>query len=107
MKPIIKKIEFSAKELEEIDKINKGIAVPTTRTVTTKNGSTYDITWNRRFTFSLAKVRLRQLYGGICSCGSWPEYKVLYDKSSKEQPAKLVERYCQACFSKWEDRIKK
>jgi hypothetical protein len=108
LNPVIKKIEFTSAEVEEIDKINKGIAVPTTRTVTTKSGSKYDVTWNRKFTYSLARVRLRQLYGGLCtSCGSWPEYKILYDRSSKDQGAKLVERYCQPCFSKWEDRIKR
>ena len=108
MNPIIIKIEFTSEEQDEIDKINKGQAVPKTRTVTTKNGSTYDVTWNRKFTYSLARVRLRALYGGLCtSCGNWPEYKVSYDVSDKNQGAKLVERYCQTCFSKLEDRIKK
>jgi hypothetical protein len=108
LKPIIKKIEFSKEELDEIDNIKKGQAVPKTKTVTNKNGYTYDITSNKKFSFHLGRKRLAALYGGICtSCGNWPEYKILYDRSSKEQGAKLVERYCQACFSKWEEMIKR
>jgi hypothetical protein len=108
LNPIIKKIEFTSEELDEIDKLNKGKAVPKTRTVTSKNGSTYDVTYNKTFSFHLGRKRLLELYGGLCIlCGNYPDYKVSHDVSSKEQGAKLIQRYCQACFSKGGDRIKK
>ena len=106
MNPIIKKIEFTSEELDEIDKISKGQAVPKTKTITNKNGSTYDITYNKKFSFHLGRKRLIELYGGLCtSCGNYPDYKVTYDVGDKNQPAKLIQRYCQTCFSKWEDRV--
>lgn len=108
MKPVIKKIEFTKEEQEEIDKINKGIPFPKVRTVTNKNGYTYEYTSNRRFTYETARKRLRELYSGICSsCGAWPSYIVSRDVGDKHQGAKLIERYCQTCFSKWEARIKR
>src|SRR4029078_4820300 len=106
MNPIIKKIEFTAEELDEIDKIKKGEAVPKTKLVTTKNGYSYEFTTNRKFSFSVGRKRLIELYGGVCiSCGQWPNYKVTYDVSDQKQSAKLIQRYCQTCFSKWEDRL--
>jgi len=107
-KPIIKKIEFTKDEQDEIDKIKKGQAVPKTRTVSNKSGSTYDVTYNKRFSFHLGRKRLLELYGGICIlCGNYPDYKVSHDVSSKEQGAKLIQRYCQTCFTKQEERIKR
>jgi hypothetical protein len=108
MKPTIKKIEFTSEELEEIDKIKKGQAVPKVRTLTSKNGSEYDVTYNKRFSFHLGRKRLLELYGGICIlCGKYPDYKVSHDVGDKNQGAKLIQRYCQKCFSKQEERIKK
>jgi|ERR1051325_7933723 hypothetical protein len=106
MKPIIKKIQFSKEQLDEIDKINKGEAVPKTKLVTTKNGYAYEFTTKRKFSFSVGRKRLTELYGGVCTaCGKYPDYKVTYDVGDKNQPAKLIQRYCQMCFSKWEDRL--
>ena len=106
MKPIIEKIEFSKEEQDEIDKINKGQAVPKTKLVTNKNGYSYEFTTNRKFSFSVGRKRLIELYGGVCTaCGKYPDYKVTYDVSDKNQRAKLIQRYCQSCFSKWEDRL--
>jgi hypothetical protein len=86
MKPIIKKIEFSKEELDEIDKINKGQAVPKVRTLTSKNGSEYDVTYNKKFSFHLGRKRLLELYGGHCIlCAKYPDYKVSYYVGSKEQ----------------------
>ena len=106
--PVITKIVFTSEELDEIDAINKGETVPKTRTVTTKNGSTYDVTYNRRFSYLSGQIRLIELFGGYCtSCGKYPDYKVSYDVGDKDQGAKLIERYCQTCFSKSENRIKR
>ena len=105
-KPVIKKIEFTSEELDEIDAINKGQTVPKTRTVTTKNGSTYDVTYNRRFSYLSGQNRLIELFGGRCIlCSKYPDYKVSYDVGDKDQGAKLIQRYCQPCFSK--SRIKR
>ena len=107
-KPIIKKIEFTKDEQDEIDKINKGEAVPKVKTITNKSGSTYDVTYNKKFSFHLGRKRLLELYGGHCIlCAKYPDYKVSHNVGDKTQGAKLVQRYCQECFSKWEDRIKK
>lgn len=106
MNPIIKKIEFTAQEQDEIDRIKKGEAVPKVKTIINKNGSTYDVTFNKRFSYELGRKRLIELYGGVCiSCGKWPNYKVTYDVSDPKQQAKLIQRYCQTCFEKWEDRL--
>jgi hypothetical protein len=106
MNPIIKKIEFSKEQQDEIDAIKKGVPVPKTKLVTTKNGYSYEFTTNRKFSFSVGRRRLIELYGGVCTaCGQWPDFKVSYDVGDSNQPAKLIQRYCQTCFSKWEDRI--
>ena len=108
MKPVIKKIEFTPEELDEIDRISKGQTVPKTRTVTNKNGSKYDITYNRRFSHLSGQNRMIELFGGRCTlCGKYPDYKVSYNVGDKDQGAKLIERYCQTCFSKSENRIKR
>jgi hypothetical protein len=108
MKPVIKKIEFSKEELEEIDKINKGIPIPRVKTVTNKNGYTYEYTTNKRFTFETARKRLRELYKGLCTtCGDWPNYIISRDVGDKTQGATLIERYCQSCSDKWQERINK
>jgi hypothetical protein len=107
-KVIIQKIKFTEKEQDEIDKINKGQAVPKTKLVTTKNGYSYEFTTNRKFSFFVGRKRLIKLYGGVCTaCGMYPDYKVTYDVGDKNQGAKLIQRYCQTCFSKWEERIKR
>jgi hypothetical protein len=108
LNPIIKKIEFTKEQLDEIDKINKGIPVPRVKTITNKNGSTYDLTYNKRFSYELGRKRLAALYGGLCIlCAKYPDYKVSYDVGDKIQGAKLIQRYCEICFSKCEDRIKR
>jgi hypothetical protein len=108
LNPIIKKIEFTAEEQDEIDNIKKGQAVPKIKTVTNKRGYSYDITTNRKFSFLTRRKRLIKLFGGVCgTCGQWPEYKVSYDVGDKNQGAQLIQRYCQSCFSKWEEMIKR
>lgn len=105
MKPVIKKIEFTKEEQEEIDKINKGESIPKTRIVTNKNGYSYEYTTNKRFTYETARKRLRELYGGTCRCGQWSDYKVSYPVGDANQGAWLVERYCDSCYDKWKDRL--
>ena len=101
-KPVITKIEFTKEELEEIDKLIKGIAIPKKKLVTNKAGQTYEFRSNRIFSRMVAKKRLNELYGGpCCVCGGWPDYKVLYDVDN----AKRVERYCQNDLDKWMARI--
>ena len=101
MKPVIKKIEFSKAEQEEIDLINKGQIVPTVRTVIDKKtGVKQDIVYHKRFTFDTARKRLLQLHGGLCRCGAWPNYKVMVDVGDKNQGAWLVSRFCQSCYDK-------
>jgi len=100
MKPVIKKIEFTKEEQEEIDKISKGIPVPKVRIFTNKNGYTYEYTSNKRFTFEMGRKRLLQLHGGLCRCGQWPNYKVMVDVGDKNQGAWLVSRFCQSCYDK-------
>ena len=102
MKPTkIIKINFTEKEQEEIDLINKGQAVPRTKIVTNKNGYSYEYTTNKRFTFETARKRLLQLYTGICSsCGQWPDYKIMVDVGDERQGAWKVSRYCQSCYDK-------
>jgi len=100
MKPIIKKIKFTKEEQEEIDLINKGQIVPTVKTRIDQNGIKRDIIYHRRFTFSGAITRLRQLYGGLCACGAWPLYKVMHDVGDERQGAWLVSRFCQSCYDK-------
>jgi hypothetical protein len=107
-KTTIKKIVFTKEQLDEIDRINKGQTVPKVRTLTNKSGYTYDVTYNKRFSYLLAQKRLAELYGGLCTvCRNYPDFKVSYDVGNKNQGARLVQRYCEKCFSKWEDRIKR
>ncbi len=106
-KPVIKKIQFTKEEQEEIDKISKGQAVPKTKIVTNKNGYTYEYTSNRRFSYELARKRLTQLFGGTCTfCNNWPDFRVSYDVSDKHVKAKRIERYCENCYKKWKDTTK-
>ena len=101
-KPIIKKIEFSKEEQEEIENIKKGQAVPKTKIVTNKkSGYSYEYTTNKKFSFLVGRKRLLQLYTGICSsCGQWPDYKIMVDVGDERQGAWLVSRYCQKCYDR-------
>jgi len=102
------KIKFTPAQQEEIDLINKGQIVPTVKTRIDQNGIKRDIVYNKRFTFEMARKRLRELYSGICSsCGAWPVYIVSRDVSDKIQKAQLIERYCQNCFDEYQERISK
>jgi hypothetical protein len=108
MKTKIIKIKFSKEEQTEIDLINKGQTVPSVRTVTNKKtGVKQDIIYHKRFTYDTAHKRLLQLHGGLCRCGAWPSYRVLYDVGDERQRAWLVERYCRKCFDKQVQFIKK
>jgi hypothetical protein len=108
MKPIIKKLKFSKEEEEEINLINKGQTVPTVRTVINKKtGVKQDIVYHKRFTYEMGIKRLRELYGGLCRCGAWPAYKIMFQVGDKKQGAWLVERYCQKCYDKQEKYLKK
>jgi hypothetical protein len=101
-KPVITKIEFSQKILDEIDKIKKGEPVQSVRTKVSKDGIKTDIITHTRFTYMTSKKRLFSLYGGLCCiCGTWPDYKVLYDV----QGAKRVERYCQKDLDKLREKV--
>ena len=102
-KPVITKIKFSKEEQEEIDLINKGEMIPNIKTRIDKFGNTHEMVYQRRFTFSGATMRLRELYGGgFCTtCRALPIYKVSYDVGDANQGAWLVQRYCQPCFDKW------
>jgi hypothetical protein len=100
-KPKIIKIKFTKQEQEEIDLINAGKTVPRVRTVTNKKtGIKHDIVTNRRFTYGMGHKRLSQLYGGLCRCGQWPAFKVMFPVGDKAQGAWLVERYCSPCYDK-------
>jgi hypothetical protein len=102
-KPIIQRIKLSKEQQEKADNLKQGIATPTKKLVTNKAGHTYEFTSNRVFSRMVAKKRLTAIYGGpCCVCGNWPDYKVLYDVDN----AKRVERYCQTCYSKYEQSIK-
>lgn len=105
MKTEIIKIRFTKKEQEEIDLINQGKRVPTIRTIIDKKGVKRDIVFNHRFTFEGGVKRLRELYGGLCRCGQWPDYKIMYDVGDNNQRAWLVERYCDSCYDKWKGGI--
>jgi len=101
MKPVIKKIKFSKEEQEEINLINSGKTVPKVRTIINKKtGVKQDIVTNRRFTYDTGRKRLLELHGGICRCGAWPNYKIMFQVGDEKQGAYLVERYCQSCFDK-------
>ena len=100
MKPKIIKIQFSKEDQNIIDKINKGELVPTVRTVTDKKTGVKKDIITHRFTFEMGIKKLREMYGGICRCGAWPLYKIMYDVGDDKQGAWLVERYCQPCFEK-------
>ena len=104
-KPEITKIEFTKEILDEIDKIKKGEPLPRTKTITNKDGRSYEYTSNKRFSYEVGRKRLVELYKGICtSCGEYPAYRLSYDVSDERQSAKLIERYCEPCFRKWENR---
>ena len=106
-KPVVTKIKFTVAEQIEIDLINKGELIPNVKTRIDKYGNTHEIVYQRRFTYSTARRRLNELYGGMCTtCRNWPDYKVSYDVSDSQQKAKLMQRYCQACFTKWKDTTK-
>jgi hypothetical protein len=106
MKTVIKKIKFNKKEQEEIDLINKGQIVPTVKTRIDNNGIKRDIVYNKRFTYQMARKRLRELYSGLCSsCGKWPSYIVAHDVGDKNQGAWLVQRYCDSCYDKWKGGV--
>lgn len=108
MKPKIIKIKFSKEIQKEIDLINAGKTVPTVRTVTNKKtGVKQDIIYHKRFTYEMGIKRLRELYGGICRCGAWPAYKIMFQVGDEKQGAWLVERFCQICFDKQEKYMKK
>ncbi len=106
-KPVITKIEFTKEESEEIDKIKKGEPMPRTRIITNKEGRSYEYTVNKKFSYEAGRKRLVELYKGLCPCGEYPAYRLSYDVSDERQSAKLIERYCEPCFRKWENRIKK
>lgn len=100
-KPVITKIEFTKEILDEIDKIKKGEPIPRTRIIINKDGRTYEYTTNKRYSYEVARKRLVELYKGLCTlCGDYPAYGVWYDVGG----AKLIERYCESCFKKWENR---
>ena len=107
-KPVITKIEFTKEELDEIERIKKGEPVPKTRIITNKDGRSYEYTSNKRFSYEVGRKRLVQLYKGLCtSCGDYPAYNLSYDVGDERQGTKLIERYCEKCFRKWGNRIKK
>ena len=88
--------------------INKGQTVPKVRTVINKkNGVKQDIIYHKRFTYDTGRKRLFELYSGLCRCGAWPAYKVLFEVGDQKQGAYLVERYCQKCYDEREKYIKK
>ena len=103
-KPIITKIEFTKEILDEIDKIKKGEPVPKTKIITNKDGRSYEYTTNKRFSYEVGRKRLVELYSGQCPCGNYPDYRLSYDVGDEHQGAKLIERYCEPCFRKWENR---
>ena len=104
-KPVIKKIEFTKEELDEIDKIKKGEPMPKTKIITNKEGRSYEYTTNKRFSYEVGRKRLVELYKGLCSsCGDYPAYRLSYDVGDNIQAAKLIERYCEPCFRRRENR---
>ena len=104
-KPVITKIKFTKEQQEEIDKIKKGEPVPKTKIITNKDGRSYEYTSNKRFSYEVGRKRLVEHYKGLCtSCGEYPAYSLSYDVSDERQNAKLIERYCEPCFRKWENR---
>ncbi|MDP9490258.1 MAG: hypothetical protein M3P28_08705 [Thermoproteota archaeon] len=104
-KPTITKIEFTKEILDEIDKKKNGEPVPKTKIITYKDGRSYEYTTNKRFSYEVARKRLVELYKGLCtSCGDYPAYSLSYDVGDSIQPAKLIERYCEPRFRKWENR---
>ena len=108
MKTKIIKIKFTKKEQEEIDLINQGKGVPTIKTITDKKtGVKRDIVFNHRFTFEGSVKRLRELYGGTCRCGQWPAYKMMYDVGDASQGAWLISRFCDSCYDKLGEYMKK
>ncbi|HXV88492.1 MAG TPA: hypothetical protein VD710_05285 [Nitrososphaeraceae archaeon] len=108
MKYVIVKIELTPEQQDEVDKIKNNEPIKRTRIAYNKRGFQYEVTTrNKPITPEVAKRRLLQFYGGICTgCGKeWPDYKVTYDVGDERQPAKRIERYCEKCFSKRKDGI--
>ena len=106
-KPVITKIKFTKEEQDEIEKIKKGEPIPKTKIIIDKDGRSYEYTTHKRLSYEVARKRLVELYSGLCPCGNYPDYRLSYDVGDEHQGAKLIERYCEPCFQKWENRIKK
>lgn len=101
MKYKIEKIKLTMEQQEEVDKILKGETVEVTYHYKGARGHIIERTRSKKLTGEMAKRRLTQLLGGQCLCGfAWPDYRVVYDVSSKTQSAKRIERYCEPCFQK-------
>ena len=98
--PVIQKIKLSKEEQDEVNKILKGEPVKRTRIAYNRRGYSYEVVSNKPLTQEVARKRLVELYGGKCSCGNWPDYKVMRNHGDKQQGAWLVSRYCQSCFEK-------
>jgi len=82
MKPKIEPIKVSDEQLNQLNQILNGKMIS-------------------RQTKNLA---LREVYGGFCSsCNQVPSKNVIYKLDGIE----LIERYCDSCFSKYENRIAK
>jgi len=63
-------------ELAEIDRIKKGERIKRVKLVTNKLGYQYEYTTNRTLSQDMGKKRLIGFYGGKCSCGNWPDFKL-------------------------------
>jgi LytS/YehU family sensor histidine kinase len=107
-KPVIKKIEFTKEELDVIDRIKKGEPVKRIRVANNTHGYKYEITSNKPLTSEVARKRLTELYGDMCTgCGiAWPDYKIMFNVGDQRQGAWLVQRYCSPCYDKWKDRLR-
>ena len=62
--PIVTKIKINEKEKEELNLLAKGEMLPIVKTRVDKFGNSHDIVYQRRITYSGARMRLRELYGG-------------------------------------------
>ena len=94
----IQKIILSPEQLELVDKLQKGVAIPYTRTKKSRTGKTYDVIMNKRPASSTERKRkISRIYGGTCRiCGQIPCYKVTHDYDG----AVLVEYWCEQHFDK-------
>ena len=61
---IVTKIKINEKEKEELNLLAKGEMLPIVKTRVDKFGNSHDIVYQRRITYSGARMRLRELYGG-------------------------------------------